>query len=75
MISEQLKQAIRESGETMYAVAKNSGIATMQMYRFMDGTRGLTLTTTDRLCAYLGLRLTTRPLPKSRRVARKEGGQ
>ena len=74
MIAEQLKQAIRDSGETPYAVAKGSGIATMQMYRFLDGSRDIRLATADAICEYLGLRLTTRPLPKSQRKSARKGG-
>ena len=64
-ISEQLKDAIRRSGESLYAIGKATGVDNGRLYRFMCGQRGLTLETVDRLCSYLGLVL---------REAKRKGG-
>src|SRR4051794_33251374 len=41
--------------DTPYAIAKKAGISRQQMYRFIDGKRGLTLDSLDKLCYVLGL--------------------
>lgn len=56
-ISEQLKEAIRASGKSLYQIAKDTGIANPILYRFMSGQREPSLGTIDRLCSYLGLEL------------------
>lgn len=57
---EQLRQAVRDSGETHYQLGKRSGIATAQIDRFMRGERDLRFETACRLCAVLGLKFTNR---------------
>ena len=52
-----LVAAIRDSGHSAYAVAKESGVAYPVLHRFLAGERGLTLDTADKLCRFLGLRL------------------
>lgn len=56
-VSEQLRAAIRESDETMLALATAAEIDRASMSRFMSGQRGLRLDAVDRLCKLLGLRL------------------
>ena len=58
-IAAELRRAIADSGETLYRVAKDSGVDYSTVYRFMSGKQTLTLDTADKLAAYLGLRLTT----------------
>jgi transcriptional regulator with XRE-family HTH domain len=70
MISKQLRQAIQDSGETMYAVAMGSGLSFPVVSRFVHGQRDIRLETADALCEYLGLRLTDRK-PKRRAAKRK----
>jgi len=59
---EQLREAVRQSGQTMYAVAKGSGVDYAVLSRFMADQRGLNLDTAARLMDYLGLEL--RPVKK-----------
>jgi hypothetical protein len=58
-VSETLRKAVLDSGKTLYRVAKDTGIDYAVMWRFAHGrSRSLDLATLDRLCTYLGLRLT-----------------
>ena len=57
-ISEQLRNAIRGSGLTVYELAKQTGISSGQLYRFINGDRELRSSTMDELAAFFGMRLT-----------------
>jgi transcriptional regulator with XRE-family HTH domain len=46
-ISEQLRQAIRDCGESRYALSKRTGIDQSTLTRFMSGERGLRLDVVD----------------------------
>lgn len=61
-ISEQLKQAINDCGQTVYVVARDSGVSHATIYRFLSGERSLSLDNADRLAEYLELEL--RPVKK-----------
>ncbi len=63
-IADTLRTAIAESGETVYAIAKGTGIAQPVLWRFMAGERDLTLRTADKLLDYFGLEI--RPKGKAR---------
>lgn len=63
-ISEALKQAITDCGESVYAVSKGSGVSHPIIYRFVNGERLPSLENVDRLAAYLGLEL--RPVVKAK---------
>lgn len=56
-VSEQLRAAIRDSGESMLATARAAEIDKASMSRFLSGERGLRLDAVDRLCVHFGLRL------------------
>lgn len=56
-ITTTLKNAIKASGLTHYAVAKLAGITPGQIDRFMSGERDLRLETAGRIAAALGLEL------------------
>jgi hypothetical protein len=56
-LSEQLRQAIRDCGESRYALSKRSGIDQSTLTRFMSGERGLRLDAVDVLADVLGLEL------------------
>ncbi len=56
-IADALRQAIDESGLSIYAIAKAAGIAQPVLHRFYAGERDLTLTTADKLIEYFGLEL------------------
>ena len=55
--SEVLRQAIRESGESLYRIAKDAGIGYASMHRFMSGERSVSLEVFDKICECLGLEL------------------
>jgi plasmid maintenance system antidote protein VapI len=52
-----LRYTIRQSGMTLYAVAKTSGVSAPIVRRFMAGKRDLRLATATKLCAALNLKL------------------
>lgn len=56
-ISEQLRQAIRDCGESRYALSKRTGIDQSTLTRFMSGERGLRLDVVDVLAEALDLEL------------------
>ena len=55
-----LRAALERCGQTRYAVSKATGIPESTLSRFVAGGRGLRSENIDRLCAYLGLTLTTK---------------
>ena len=56
-IDEQLRQAMKDSNLSRYAIAQQSGINQSVLSRFASGERGLTVETAERLAHALGLRL------------------
>jgi plasmid maintenance system antidote protein VapI len=56
-VSEALREEIRDRGLTAYAAAKRSGASVDAIRRFLNGERGLTLATVDKLAASLDLKL------------------
>jgi plasmid maintenance system antidote protein VapI len=56
-VSGTIREAILESGETLYRVAKDSGVSYATIHGFMTGKRTLSMDAIDKLCIYLGLRL------------------
>jgi hypothetical protein len=53
-----VRQAVRERGETLYRVAKDSGVAYPIVHRFVHRQGLPSLLAFEKLCAYLGLELT-----------------
>jgi hypothetical protein len=62
--SEQLQEAIRGSGVSRYAIAQTTGLSQALLCRFLQGTRGLSLGTIDKLMDALGLEIVIRPRHK-----------
>ncbi len=60
LLTEQLRQAILDAGETRYAICKATGIGQDVLSRFMSGERGLSNRVMDRLGEYLKLELVSR---------------
>ena len=57
-ISEQLREAIKNSPETYYRIAKEAEVDWGTLQRFVDGSRpNIRMDTIDRLCEYLDLDL------------------
>jgi transcriptional regulator with XRE-family HTH domain len=56
-MTEQLRAAIRDSGKSLYELARLCGVGSDRLSRFMTGKRDLTLQAVERICDALGLRL------------------
>jgi hypothetical protein len=54
-ISDSLKQAIRESGRSVYQISKDSGIAQIVIVRFLSGERDIRMATADWLARVLNM--------------------
>ena len=54
-----LRQAIRDSGQTVYQIAQTSGVSQIVISRFLSGQHDIRLQTAGRLAAVLGLKLAT----------------
>jgi transcriptional regulator with XRE-family HTH domain len=59
-IIDQLRRAMRDSGETEYAIAKGSGVSQSIVNRFVSEERGISLETAAKICEYLKLDLLPR---------------
>ena len=70
-LEKRLREAIRRSGLTGYRLAKDSGVPQPVLSRFINGRRGITLTTASKLAVALGLELKPRRKPR-RRAGRKK---
>jgi plasmid maintenance system antidote protein VapI len=57
-LTQQLLDAIAESGLSGYRLAKESGVPQQVLSRFLRGERTLTIETADRLADALGLEFT-----------------
>ena len=56
-MTDQLRQAIDESGLTRYRISKDTGIDESTLAKFYNRRRGLSQESIDRLWEYLGLRV------------------
>src|SRR5262245_47218389 len=65
-LAKQLRQAIRDSGLSLYELAKRSGVAAPTLSRFMRNERTLTLPVVSRICDTLGLHLCPKEGPEKR---------
>jgi len=65
-ITEALKQAMTSKHWTTYNLAKASGVSHPQIVRFLNGTRGISLETADKLATAVGLSITF-PRPTRKR--------
>lgn len=67
-LTEQLRQAVLNCGETQYAVCKATGIDRTALSRFINGERGVSMKVLDTLGEYLGLRIVAdKPKGKARK--------
>ena len=57
-MSDTLRRTIRDSGLTIYRIAKDTGVSQASLLRFMRGERSLRLDIADGLAEFFGLRLT-----------------
>jgi len=56
-IPQRLKNAIKQTGKSVYQVAKDSGVAQPVILRFLSGERDIRLETAEKLAQSLGLEL------------------
>jgi hypothetical protein len=59
-LSEQLRAALENCGQTRYAVSKETGIPESTLSRFVAGGKPMRGENIDKLCEYLGLELRPR---------------
>lgn len=64
-MTEILKAAIQDSGQSFYALGKASGVSKAQIARFMNGERDLRLASVEKLADALGFTLSSRHIPHS----------
>lgn len=57
-LGDDLRQAIAESGQSHYAIAKATGVAQPVITRFVNGTRSISLETAGKLAIFFGMKLT-----------------
>jgi transcriptional regulator with XRE-family HTH domain len=65
-LSDQIRQAIVDSGETRYRISKATGINEAAQSKFVHGERGLSLESLDALAEYLHLEIVMRKPSKGR---------
>lgn len=63
-IAEQLRKAIRASGQSANAIAKATGVPQTTLSRFLRG-EDMSMSRGAKIAAYLGLRLTADPASQS----------
>ena len=56
-LAETIRRAIERDRRTLYRLAKDSGVNSAILGRFVKGERDLRLETASKLCAILGLKL------------------
>lgn len=73
-LADQLRDALKQSGLTMFRISKESGVEESVLYRFVTFERGVQMDTAEKLAAYFGMNLTPpiirqRPKPKDQHTA------
>jgi transcriptional regulator with XRE-family HTH domain len=66
-VTDAVKRIIAECGLSRYEIARRSGVSEAALSRFVNGQRGLSTDTLDRLAGTLGLELVARQ-PKGRKT-------
>ena len=59
--SDQIRQAVIQSGMTRYAIWKATGIDQANLCRFVNGEAGMTFGSLDKLADLLGLEVVVKP--------------
>ena len=62
-LTDQIRQAIDDSGLTRYRIAKETGIDESALAKFYNGHRGLSMEALNALGEFLGLRIISRRKP------------
>ena len=70
-LTDQLRQAVLNCGQSQYAICKATGIDKTALFRFVTGERGVSMQVMNTLGEYLGLRIVSdKPQSKSRAKGR-----
>ena len=65
-MTDQIRQAIDDSGLTRYRIALEAGVDESALAKFYNGHRGLSMENFDRIFEYLGLRIVMGRKPKQK---------
>jgi transcriptional regulator with XRE-family HTH domain len=65
LLTDQLRQAIEDSGLTRYRIAKETGISESALAQFYNGHRGLSMESMNALGEFLQLKIIMGRLPDS----------
>jgi transcriptional regulator with XRE-family HTH domain len=65
-LSDQIRDAVNDSGMSRYRLCKTIGLSQAAMSRFMSGKTGLEMATLDRLADALGLVVSVRARSKEK---------
>ncbi len=57
-LTEILRQLLKDRDESHYRMSKETGVSQPVITRFMNGDRGISLATAEKLAAYLGITFT-----------------
>jgi len=63
-LTEDLKAAIKASGQTAYVIARGAKVARSQLSRLNSGENAMSVNTIERITAYLELEIIIRPKTK-----------
>jgi hypothetical protein len=66
LVSDQIRQAIDDSGLSRYRIAQETGISETTLSLFCNGQRGLPMRTLDTLGEFLELKVTLGRKPESK---------
>ena len=66
LVTDQLRQAIDDSGLTRYRIAKETGISESALAQFFNGHRGLSMEALNALGEFLQLRITLGRKPEKK---------
>jgi len=66
LLTDQLRQAIDDSGLTRYRIAKETGISESALAQFYNGRRGLSMEALNTLGEFLQLRITLGRKPETK---------
>lgn len=65
-LTDEIREAIKTSDETPYAIAKGANVARSQLSRLLSGESGMSVDTIERIADYLGLKITIEPKAKKK---------
>jgi len=65
-LSEQLREAILNSGVSRYEISKQTGVSQAALSKFILGHRGISTKAMDTVGVFLGLAITSRPKRSSK---------